>query len=104
MSTSAVGVGGDHGGAVVDSTGRTCGFRRLRGDSAVDGELDEAALELTFFFAFDSGALVLDGLPLHSVSDLDMSGDLVLRSKIGFRTKRKTPAIIKTPFWVIRMK
>ena len=82
----------------------------MRG-SAIDGEFDETALELTFFFAvatfffaFDSGALVLDGLPFHSVSDFDVSGDLVLRSKIGFRTKRKTPAIIKTPFWVIRMK
>ena len=61
----------------------------------------ELALEVTFFFFLFPFPFVVDGLPLHAVSDLDVPVNLELRNEIGLVTSRKTPDIILPPLRVI---
>ena len=69
----------------------------------MDCESEELALEVSFFFFLFPFPVVVDGLPFHSVSDLDMPINLELRNEIGLVTNRKTPAIILPPFRIVRM-
>ena len=69
----------------------------------MDCESEELALEVTFFFFLFPFPVVGDGLPFHSVSDLDMPSNLELRNEIGLVTNRKTPDIILPPIRVIGM-
>ena len=66
-------------------------------------ESEELALEVTFFFFLFPFPVVVDGLPFHAVSDLDVPVNLELRNEIGLVTNRKTPDIILPPIRVVFM-
>ena len=88
-------------GGVANGVTGLNGSWALGGLPRLDCESEELALEVTFFLFLFPFPVVVDGLPFHSVSDLDVPVNMELRNEIGLVTSRKTPDIILPPLRVI---